>query len=237
METFAEGISTYYLKIPKQFKTRLWNLLSFKQVVVAENSDWIWLSGMQSSDLLNPLFNSLPHRIWYREIQGKIYQSGKFIHESLPKNLEFIPLQDLFAEDLQWNVFESELFCQELDNPLLPSIDEQPCNWMLVEKEPLEESLLKYSEIRLSYLSGIQINNQFLLQGFPLLPIPGKCFWQYQDLIIPAGFNFKWPFLMDTMSQKFSLSGKNWVFFDENSNWFAVPKIDLVKLHRKIFVE
>ncbi|GAB1447783.1 hypothetical protein MASR2M44_07820 [Bacteroidota bacterium] len=234
MDGIAAGLAPIYLKFPAKHRERLYQLASCKGLQLALDADWIWLKGFALDDMNNHQINSLPHRTWYQEYQGKLLEPGKRLFDALPSNLAFEPLENVLDLELQIQIQEPSQHDFQVINNLVPTETIQPSCALLLDKKQLEKALREFTEIRFSKLTGIQINNQFLLVGQPLLPLPGKSYWQYHDLLIPAGYTFRWTFLMDKLSKKCSLNGKNLALFEPSGNWIAIPKSDLKPLHRGI---
>ena len=65
------------------------------------------------------------------------------------------------------------------------------------------------------------------LLGTPLLPIPGKSYWQNGASFLPAGYDFEISMLRNMITEKLKVSENKIVVWNEKGNYFFINREDL----------
>lgn len=71
---------------------------------------------------------------------------------------------------------------------------------------------------------AVSENNQVLIMGTPLPPIPGKEYWIMDDILLPCGYNLEIPMAAPFISNKLNPDKDGLLLFDEHGH---CEKIDL----------
>ena len=95
---------------------------------------------------------------------------------------------------------------------------------LLVALPVLETYIQTAPAVRLEPLSWVIIDDQALVLGRPLLPLPGKSYWRRGNHLLPAGLDFEWSVLSETLDGELNADGDCWLVWDEEGRWLAVMK-------------
>jgi hypothetical protein len=88
-------------------------------------------------------------------------------------------------------------------------------------------------EVRLLGLRfAASANDQVLVLGTPLPPVPGKEYWSTHDLLLPAGFDFELPLAAGLLAAKLNPRNDAVLRFGPDGSWEKIPKEALVPASR-----
>jgi hypothetical protein len=88
-------------------------------------------------------------------------------------------------------------------------------------------------EVRLLGLRfAASANDQVLVLGTPLPPVPGKEYWSTHDLLLPAGFDFELPLAAGLLAAKLNPCNDAVLRFGTDGSWEKIPKEALVPASR-----
>jgi hypothetical protein len=88
-------------------------------------------------------------------------------------------------------------------------------------------------EVRLLGLRfAASANDQVLVLGTPLPPVPGKEYWSTHDLLLPAGFDFELPLAAGLLAAKLNPRNDAVLLFGTDGSWEKIPKEVLVPASR-----
>jgi len=77
--------------------------------------------------------------------------------------------------------------------------------------------------VRLEPLSWVIADDQALVLGRPLLPLPGKSYWRRGNHLLPAGLDMEWTVLAETLDRQLNPDGNCWLLWDEDGSYLSVP--------------
>lgn len=221
----AENATDYLICVKRQDIEHLGGLRQWENLFLAFEENIIWLKGFSPSQINSTLVKSIPFVERFYEKKGKLFP----YHSTLPKgnlpSLLWTPIRRALRVTLP--SFNHNYFgiSEKISIKLVASQRERQAIAMQISLKDLEIYMSQAPEIRLKNLTWIIINQkEALLLGRPLLPLQGKVFWQNNDFLIPAGYDFDLFALSEVLNHKINPDNKNYVIWQGNSEFFYLPK-------------
>jgi hypothetical protein len=78
---------------------------------------------------------------------------------------------------------------------------------------------------------AVSENENVLIIGAPLPPLPGSEYWLNENLLLPGGYNFKIPVLAKLMSQKLH-TDNDIILLDTKGSWQRIPAMYFIPATR-----
>lgn len=105
--------------------------------------------------------------------------------------------------------------------------------FMLLSWQSWVRYALQTSNIRLKPLSfAVSAQQEVLVQGEPLPALPGLTFWQNQQVLLPAGWNFEHPVLAEILSNNYLNGKEEWLLLRSEQAWERIKKKNFIQTSR-----
>jgi hypothetical protein len=215
---------TYYLQLPKSdqkelYAIRLWSNL---KVAIEENS--IWITGFLEEQLDKQEIKALLERKMFVEREGKLFLLGSLLPERSMPALLWSPLNRLLTIELPDYNHHYFGISGEAKIKLVPSNKEQTPMAVLVSMKELEVYLQKTARIRFENLHWIQLEDDAMVVGKPLLAMPGNVFWKSGAHFLPAGFDFELSSIGKFIHRKLDPENTSFLFWNEAGHYQCISK-------------
>lgn len=106
-------------------------------------------------------------------------------------------------------------------NALLTSFQ----NWKIFVET---QASIRFQNLRFS----LSQHQEVLILGKPLPSIQGKEYWLCENMLLPAGYEFKFPLLAKNIANKLNKDKENQLVFFEDGTWIKIALVDFVKTTR-----
>ena len=127
-----------------------------------------------------------------------------------------------------------------------PGTSERKAKLRLIEKEQPQESKAmitsltiwkKYGESALELklqrlIFAVSSEDEVLIWGTPLPPIPGREYWKKGQIFLPNGYDFEFSHLGKVVERKLNLTNKSMILFQKNGQFSIIPEHYFVKATR-----
>lgn len=234
-ENAADDLS-YYLEINKQHRDYLAELRSWSNLKIAADEDTLWIKDFTYSQITSNEVKSIPYKSLYYAKENRLFPlDGLLPLKKVPGAVLWSPVEKgipVELPDYNHNYFGMD---QKLGLKLIESGEEHNPAALLTDYLSAEKFILASSAIRLKNLSWVIIENKVLILGIPLLPIPGNTYWMHNSLLLPAGYEFEFPVLSDSLEKKINPENDNLVVFNKDCRYFNVPRNILKPLSTSSF--
>ncbi len=215
----------YYLVIEASKQEDLGNIRPWQNLKVGIEAGFIWIKDFDYAQIHSVEVKSIPYKTIYYEKQSKLYLLNSLLpNRNLPSVL-WTPIDRAIAVKLppfNHNFFGLQ---EDIAIQLVPSETEQDAAVMITSVLNLNQYIQTAPSIRLEKLKWLILNNdKVCLIGKPLLPIDGEVYWQYQNMILPVGFNFELPLLVDAMNEKLNPHNDNWIIWNTDNTYALIDK-------------
>ncbi|GGA89056.1 hypothetical protein [Puia dinghuensis] len=199
---------------------RHWDFLS-----MASGPGVCWVKGFRPEDLESPEITSIPFkRLLYLRDEHLFPAGGLVPLKQLPAGLAWIPLEK--GLPLQLPSFNHNYFGiqERLTIRLVPASIEKAPAALLAPLDVLRAYADMASSIRLKGLNWVVLDDQALVVGEPLLPLPGEVYWRQGHHLLPAGFAFEFPFLVETIGANVGSPGACLLLWDKEGGCLRIGR-------------
>lgn len=216
---------TYLLEIDIAHKSFLGQIRHWRNLKVATESSTIWVKDFTNVQLQSVEFRSIPFGKVYVCQDNLLFPAGSLVPQKKVPNLLWTPIEralPISLPNLNHNFFGVQ---QSIKIRLIPSVQEQIAKVMFATSQEVGLYVCKASSIRLRHLRWVQVDVDYVLVfGEPLLPIPGSCYWQVDDYLLPIGYQFEFPSLAKLVSAQISPKSSNWIWWRSEQSFSLVDK-------------
>lgn len=222
---------TYYLQVDRSRIQDLESLRDWAYVEAAVGNDTIWVTGLSRRLIESVAIQSLPFKQLYSCKGGWLYPLHHLLPEREQPVLNWQPISHIL--EITMPVFNHNYFGveQHIEINLIPSEISRKATMMHTSVEAAREYIESAPEVRLRNISWLWLNEQdLLLSGVPLLPLPGEVFWRNQNHLIPSGYQFELPVLSEALSKRLDPSQQDWLIWQKDSSYVRVAKSAFIPL-------
>jgi len=215
----------WLLEIEQQHLDYLGPIRHWEQLKMAASPGCYWIGGLTADQLESPEIKSIPFKNLYFEKGQLLFHRGGLVPvKKLPDLLVWVPLERGLPLDLP--SFNHNYFgiTEKLIMRLAPSEKEEEPVALLTSIDILRNYILTAPTVRLKPLSWVIIDDQALILGSPLLPLPGDSFWQRGAVLLPAGLDWEWPVLEPALNRELNPDGDNWLLWDKVGQYTVIEK-------------
>jgi hypothetical protein len=211
-----------YLRIPKNQLELLGYIRHWKQLKVGYESDWIWIKELSDEQLDSVAIKRIPHQVCYYEKETKLSLKGSLLPSCSIPNILWTPIQR--ALSLQLPILNHNYFgaSDQIKLELVPSKKEQEAYALLSNLEDLGHFIETSAAVRLKSLKWSLVENQALIFGTPTLPIQGAAYWRWNHFLIPAGYDFNYPSLAESVHKSIQAKQSDWIVWTLDSSYYTI---------------
>jgi hypothetical protein len=216
----------YLLEIGRPHSDYLGPVRHWDQLRIAAAPDGYWVMGLTAEQVESTEIRSIPFRKLYYMYEDQpllLFPYGGAVPvKQLPSALSWTPLEK--AMPLEHPSYNHNYFglSEKLSIRLVKSAQEQEAMALLVPMQQLDVYIQTAPAVRLEPLMWVMVDDQALVLGKPLLPLPGKSYWSRGAHLLPAGLDLEWTALAETLERE--LDPDCWLVWEEDGGYFAVQK-------------
>lgn len=211
-----------YLRIHKAQVDLLGYIRHWKNLKIGYESDWIWIKELTEEQLDSVAIKRIPNQSSYYENGTKLSLKGSLLPNCSIPSILWTPIQR--ALPLQLPVLNHNYFgtADKIKLELVPSKKEQEAYALLSSLEHLEQFIESSAAIRLKSLKWTLVEKKALIFGSPILPIQGLAYWRWKQFLIPAGYDFNYPSLAESVHQSLQSKQNNWILWATDSTYSSI---------------
>jgi len=205
----------------------------FPGLKAAAEGDQVWLRGIPAAEKAAPEIRCLPAlATFFLDESERLFPQGGATpvqrlgaHKWLPL-AEFLPLE-LPVSPLPGK--QNETYALRLS----PSGRNEAGQALLTTLGEWTRYADRAPQARLQKIKfAVSENDEVLLLGAPLLPLPGKEYWLRDDLLLPCGFDFDPPVLAAFAAAQLNPGQDAVLLFEADGSWQRIPKKEFVAAGR-----
>lgn len=214
-------------------KNILGYFLKDDQVFLTINDREIWVKILSKLPILENDYLKIPFEEKFLLGENdSLFPLGKLTPtRKLPK-LNWKPIADFFEIDLPISAERGkseDVYFIELEQ----SSEVREGTAFLTSFDNWKKFVETQANIRFQNLTfALSQYQEVLIIGTPLPSIQGKEYWSCQNMLLPAGYDFRFPLLAKQISNKLSDNQNNKIVFFEDGTWVKIPLNDFVKTTR-----
>lgn len=226
----------YYLAIAKKHTYDLANIRHWQNLKVGFDGDWIWVKDFDYVQINALEVQSMPFKTVYDAIEGKLHLHGSLLPNRNIPSLIWTPIDRAFSvklPDYNHNYFGIQ---EKLEMRLIQTDVEKTPVGMITTLDILKNYIERAPSVRLQKLKWVMVNDdKVFLFGTPILPIDGDVFWRQNDFIIPTGFDFELPILLDNWAQIINPKSNFMLVWLSDNTYFKIRKTEFENLSLSSF--
>ncbi len=221
----------YFLHIAQTYKSFLASIRHWSTLKMAYEGNAIWLKGFSEEQVTSITVKSIPHKQLYKEQDGQLFPLGSLLPSKNVPSLLWTPIERALPVQLPSKQSNLETPLANIQMELVPAEKEEKVIALGVELPVLANYIEKAAAHRLQSLRWLVINRQqALIIGEPLLALPGKVYWQQEDFLIPAGWQFKLYALVPAFNRLLNFERNQLLIWNENGTYYPIDKNQLQTL-------
>lgn len=227
----AQGVTEYWLRLPLKYKDKLSQIRVWKTLRMAIDEEDIWVRGILPSQLHSPEIRSIPFKkIYFQHDNALFLLGGNLPEERLKTGLLWSPINKALPVEMPAYNFNYFGVKETVDFKLVASNVEREAKALFVELDVLDTYIQKAPAVRLQSIQWTFVNKKALLIGIPLLPIPGKSYWQSQNFLIPTGYDFEYPELSNFYHKNLQTASNQYIVLQPDNTYYKLPQEQLKPL-------
>ncbi|KAA3440710.1 hypothetical protein [Rufibacter hautae] len=216
----------FLLEIDQEHLSDLVQIRSWFNLKIAHEGRTYWVKDFTQQQLESLEVKSIPFKKLYSLQNNLLFPYGsKLPSKRLPSALLWTPLERGLPVTLpayNHNYFGLQ---EKIQVKLVPADIEQPDFGLVVSLATLSAYVQTAPAIRLQNLSWLILKPEAaLVLGTPLLPVPGRSYWQRGSHLLPTGYDFELPVLQEVIQQKINPEQEEWVFWQPNGSYSFITK-------------
>ncbi|HTI92923.1 MAG TPA: hypothetical protein VL727_20135 [Puia sp.] len=216
---------TWLLEIEQQHLDYLGPIRHWEQLKIAASPGSYWISGLTADRVDLPEIKGIPFKHLYFEKGQLLFHRGGLVPvKQLPGSLVWTPLEKglpLDPPSFNHNYFG---ITEKLAMRLVPSGKVEDPAALLTSIAILRSYILTAPAVRLKPLLWVMLDDQALIMGRPLLPLPGDSFWQRDEVLLPAGLDWEWPVLEPALSRELNPARDHCLLWDQDGQCTRIEK-------------
>lgn len=214
---------SWLLQIRQEHLDYLGPIRHWTTLAIAATDEYCWVRGLTPEQLDAPEIRSIPFKQLFYQKNGRLFPAGSLVPvNKLSPALEWTSLEKGLPMSLP--AFNHNFFgiTEKLQPRLIPSGKEMEPAALLTPLDRLGPYMRSAPAARLKPLSWLKIDDQALLLGQPLLPLPGESYWLSGNSLLPAGLDWELPALTPVLEQKLTDDGGSLLLWDKHSRYLVL---------------
>ena len=193
----------------------------------------LWLRGLPATGPLPLALRQLPALATYEaDAEGRLFPNGKPTPTSRLPPLAWQPLAGFIPLEIPTAALPGQR-PTPVPVRLVPSAESRPGAALLTTLAALASYVEAAPAVRLAGLRfAVSAQQQALIMGAPLPPIPGQEYWLSAGLLLPAGFDFEVPLVAKLLAGQQPGAAANVLLFFSDGEHEIIPAAQLQPVSR-----
>ena len=224
---------TYYISLPRLNIDCLGAIRNWNDPKLAFDKDIIWIKDLNKIQIESVEIQSIPGITIFYEKDNKLFKRNSLLpYSNIPysniPSLLWTPLTRALPIELPQYNDNFFTISSKLKLQLIPSETEKEGYALITSLHNLGNYIETAPDVRLKPLQWTIINNNALIAGTPMLPIKGEVYWLFESLLIPVGYGFNYPVLLNEFCKK--LPADSFVICTKDEGYKFFDKASLSQL-------
>lgn len=232
----ATGSVRYYIAVKRAHLNDLAKIRQWNNLKVGFEDDTIWIRDFDYVQINSTEVKSIPFKTSYYEKDNKLILINNLLPDRVVPSLLWTSIDRALTVSLpsfNHNFFGLE---EKISISLIATDKEAQAVAMITNRHVLINYISTAPTLRLQKIHwSILDSDKAILIGMPLLPLPGKVFWQRNDFLLPTGFDFDLHLLTDELNKRINPRNNHLVIWNDDCTYSLLPKENLVQLSRSSF--
>ncbi len=223
MEKDAANNLIYLLRVRREEEGFLAPIRKWEDLKLAREGEWIWVKGFDAHQLARPEVQCIPNEEIFYGKEEKLFPLRSLLPKGRIPQLLWTPIQK--ALPVQVAQFNHNYFgvAEGIGIQLKQEEVERSAVAMQVGLATLGLFLESCAEVRLQNLRWTLVGDEnALLIGEPLLPLPGTAYWQTKTMFFPLGYHLALSFLSEILREKLDPNPSNLIFWTQTGSYLSI---------------
>lgn len=215
----------YVFKLLEKDKDALGTVRCMDGLKVAEYDGYIWLRGISISAEIPLQLKQLPVKNTYtvNEYQ-QIFDIGKLVPIAQLQQLHWQPIASYITVEAPTAALPG-VTNERTTIKLVASAEEKDSSALLTTLTIWKQYAETASAIRLAPLQfAVSENDEVLIIGTPLPPLPGKSFWQLGGLYLPDGYVFEFTMAASFINKQLNAKQDAILVFNTDGSYHRIDR-------------
>ena len=218
-----------YVSLPARHKDLLGTIRYWKNVKLGLEEDTVWLKDLSPDQSTSVDLKILPYKTLYYSSGPYLFEQGSLLPARTIPSLVWTSIESGLPVDLPATNHNYFGLTETVAIRLHPSTGEKEAAGLLVPINVLRSYIESAPSVRFKSLDWVIVNGcQAFVAGSPVLPLNGEVYWREGDFFLPAGLDFEYPVLTNTLQAMLNPALKDWVVWTKEGTYFTITK-DAVK--------
>ncbi|KIC92613.1 hypothetical protein [Flavihumibacter solisilvae] len=228
MATDPAGSSGFLIELAADHRSYVFPVRHWDNLLLGEKDDRCYISGLTADQVNSVEIRSIPFTRIFEVRDGWLCNPGGLVPQSkYPDITSWNRLHEVLRVEkpsMNHNYFGMGA---KLKYQLVPSAEEQEAVASLVHLDKLQHYIHTAPAVRLRHLQWLilKMTETFaLVVGTPLLPLPGKAFWLYKNMLLPTGFKPAYPALTDWLVETLEITDEEILLWPDTDSLLRLEK-------------
>lgn len=199
---------------------------------IAETREEFWLRIEKPQDEFPLAVKQIPAKAKYRLEDDLLFPLEGYTPIGKLPQMEWQPIASFMTVELPTAALPGNIE-KQIPVKLIRTEEPKDTPFMLMSWENWRNYALQASNIRLQTLSfAVSVKQDVIVKGLPLPPMPGLLFWQNQQILLPAGWNFEHTILAEIFSINYLNGKEEWLLIRSEQEWERIKKKNFINASR-----
>jgi hypothetical protein len=189
-------------------------------LLAAVKDDSIWLRGVMDLPDMDIKIKQLPAKqTFYIDENELLFAPGTVTPVDQMPQLDWQPLNSFLPVEIPVAALPGQVTALAKIQ-LIPSENSQAGSALLTSLQVWKSYAETAPGSRLQRLRfAVAADNEVLIMGNPLPPLPGKEYWSCNNILLPNGYQFEIPMMANFINEKFNAQHQSVLLFDVDGSW------------------
>jgi len=226
----------YYLLIDNNYIDCLGAIRQWDNVKLGFDGDRVWAKDLNLAQINSISIKSIPRKQVFYLKDNKLYLKDSLLPHCKVPSLLWTPVER--ALPLSLPSYNNNYFGldKKIDIGLDRSEEEREVFALKTSISHLRSYIESAPAMRLNrlYWTIIEDTAEVLIIGTPLLPLTGAIYWKLDNMLLPAGYNFKYYYLLNDIRKKINAEDA-WIIWSVENTYCIINKNDFEPLSLSSF--
>lgn len=212
------------LILEEKDKEALASIRCVEGLFAAMDNGYVWVRGINATNLGSRIKQLPVKRTFIIDQQNQLFHPGALTPVEILKELKWLPLQEFIMVETPVAALPG-ITTKKIEIKIVVSAKERKSTALLTSLSAWKDYADMAPAARLLNLKfAVSENNEVLIIGNPLPPLPGKEYWDTKNILIPCGYDFELNMSPSFINKKWNDDKKSIFLFHTDSKWQRIEK-------------
>jgi hypothetical protein len=215
----------FILKLEEKNKKSLGAVRCMAGLQAAQDGAFMWIKGINALTDIDTVLKQLPVKnTFLLDEDDNLFFPGALTPADRLKALNWQPLIEFIGIELPVTALPGKAV-GAVNLKLIKSSKERKGNALLTALDTWKQYAETAPESRLLTIKfAVSEQANALIIGDPLPPVPGREYWETNNILIPAGYDFEFSIMVSFIQKKLNADKSSVILFDIDGSWQKIDK-------------